>query len=176
LCGKSTALHAWKQAGAFALSCDEIVREISDRPVVQKKICAALGTCEPTCLARKVFASCAARKKLEAILHPLVYKEIATRLKKSTAVIRVIEVPLLFETRWEKFFDVTITLVTPEKLLRARAKQRGISRADLTARRRAQLPQVQKAARADICILNDTTKNDLTEKIKNLYRAFSRIY
>ena len=38
LCGKSTALRAFASAGAYTLSCDELVREISARPAVQKKI------------------------------------------------------------------------------------------------------------------------------------------
>ena len=69
-----------------------------------------------------------------------------------------------------------MALLTPKKLLAARAKQRGIGRADWAARRQAQLPQEQKAARADICILNDGTKKDLSEKIKNLQNALSKIY
>lgn len=176
LCGKTTALSAWEKAGAFVLSCDELVREISVRPAVQKKITAAFGTCEPAALAHNVFSNAAARRRLEKIVHPLVYKELAARLNKSTQPVRVVEVPLLFEARWEKFFDVTVALLTPEKLLAARAKQRGIGRADWAARRQAQLPQTQKAARADICILNDGTKKDLSDKIKNLQNALSKIY
>lgn len=176
LCGKTTALAAWEKAGAFVLSCDELVREISARPSVQKKIAAALGTCEKAALARKVFADGLARKKLENILHPLVCKEITARLKKSTSPVRVVEVPLLFEAHWEKLFDLTVALLTPEKLLAARAKKRGIGKQDLAARQRAQLSQHEKAARADICLLNDGTAAQLTEKIKNLQNALSKIY
>ena len=176
LCGKSTALHAWKNAGAAVISCDEIVREISARPAVQKKIATALGVTERLELAGKIFASVAARKKLETILHPLVYKEIAAQLKKSKQIVRVVEVPLLFEAKWDKFFDITVALVTPEKFLNARAKKRGLNRKDLLSRQRAQLPQTQKAARADICILNDGSVADLTQKIKTLHKALAKIY
>ena len=176
LCGKSTALRVWKKAGAQTLSCDEIVRKTSARPVVRQKIATVLGVSERAALARKVFSSAAARKKLEDILHPLVYKEIAARLKKSTQIVRVVEVPLLFEANWENFFDITVALITSEKLLAARAKKRGISGADLRLRQRAQMSQTQKAARADICILNDGSTKDLTRKIGALHRALNRIY
>ena len=176
LCGKSLALRAWQKAGATVLCCDEIVREISIRPTVQKKIAAALGVTERKEVARNVFASVTARKKLENILHPLVYKEIVARLKKSTTGVRVVEVPLLFEAKWEKFFDITVALITPEKLLSARAKKRGLSRMDLLGRQRAQLSQQEKAARADICVLNDGSVAALTKKINTLHKALSRIY
>ena len=176
LCGKSTALRAWEKAGAFVLSCDEIAREISARPAVRGKIAAALGTAEPAQLAKKVFSAGGARKKLESILHPLIYKEIAARLKKSLQPVRVVEVPLLFEANWEKFFDLTVALAAPEKVLAVRAKKRGIKPADLAARQRAQLPPQTKAARADVCILNDGTEKDLSKKISTLYQAFVKIY
>lgn len=176
LCGKSTALSAWQKAGALVLSCDELVRVISARPEVQRKIHAALGTSDAAELARKVFGSAAARKKLESILHPLVYKEIAARLKNSSNPVRVIEVPLLFEAGWENYFDLTVALLAPEKLLAARAKKRGFTTQDLAARARAQLPQQEKAARADICLVNDATPKHLAQKIQHLHKALCKIY
>lgn len=176
LCGKTTALYAWEKAGAFVLSCDGLAREISAHAQVQKKIAAALGTTDTAQLSRKVFSNSAARKKLESILHPLIYKEIAARLKKSTQPVRVVEVPLLFEAGWDKFFDLTVTLITPDKLLAARAKKRKISTQDLALRQRAQLPQNEKAERADICLLNNTDEKQLAEKITCLQNAFNQIY
>ena len=86
------------------------------------------------------------------------------------------EEPIFFEACWGKFFDLTVALVTPQKLLAARAKKRGIGKTDLAARRRAQLSQEQKAARADICILNDKTEKDLSKKIVSLHQALVKIY
>ncbi len=176
LSGKSTALSAWQQAGAYVLSCDELVREISARPAIQKKIKKALGTTDRTQLAQQVFSNLSARRKLEHILHPVLFTEICKCLRKAKQTVRVVEAPILFEAGWEKYFDLLVALVIPEKLLVCRAKKRGISKSDLAARQRAQLPQVQKAARADICVLNNGTKKDLGKKITMLHRALTKIY
>jgi len=176
LCGKSTALAAWKKAGAYVLSCDELVREISARAAVQKKIAAVFGASDAAQLARKVFASSSARKKLEAILHPLVYKEISVRLKATKNPVRVVEVPLLFEAHWEKYFDLTVALLTPEKLLAARAKKRGFTSKELVKRAKAQWPSYKKAAQADICIVNADTAAVLSKKIQALHHALLTIY
>ena len=161
LCGKSSALAVWQKAGAYTISCDELVKQISARPAVQKQIQAALGITERGALTRKVFTNSSARKKLEQILHPLV---------------RVVEVPLLFEAGWEKYFDLTVALVAPTQLLASRTKQRGLTQTDLLRRSKAQWPQTKKAACADICIVNDGTENDLMKKISALHRALCAIY
>ena len=79
-------------------------------------------------------------------------------------------------TMMREFFDITVALVTPQELLSARAKNRGISRPDLMGRQCAQLPQTQKAAQADICILNDGSVTELKRKVIALQQALSKIY
>ena len=176
LSGKSTALAVWRQAGAYVLSCDELLREIFTRPAVQKKIKANFGTTRRADVAQMVFSRPSARRKLEQILHPLLLKEIRRRLRASAQVVRVVEVPLLFEAHWENFFDLTITLVTPEKERVIRAKKRGFTRTDLQARSRAQLPQDQKALRADICLFNQGTEKQLARKVQVLQNALLKMY
>jgi len=175
-CGKSAVLAAWQQLGAYTLDCDELVREITVRPAVQKQIAAAFGVTEKRALARKVFASCAARKQLEQLLHPLVHREMAKRLRAVSASVRVVEVPLLFEAGWEKDFDITVAVAAPEKQVQARVKQRGLTQTELAARQWAQWPQAQKMACADIAILNQGSITDLKNKISILHRALCKIY
>lgn len=176
LCGKSTALNSWRRLGAYVLSCDDLVREISARPAVRQQINKALGTVDVAALAAKVFKCTGARKKLESILHPLVEKEIAKKLRASSPFIRVVEVPLLFEAGWEDHFDLTVALVCPEKSLSARSKRRNLSAKDLSNRSKAQWPQARKAARADICLVNAATVAELNRKIAALNRALCKIY
>ncbi len=171
LCGKSAALAAWKKAGAFVLSCDELAREITIRPSVQKKIIASFGSADRKQLAARVFTEDGSRKQLEQILHPLIFKEIKKRLQRSAAKVRVVETPLLFELNLQKAFDITVAIVAPEKVLAARAGKRGMKKVDFLRRYRAQLPQEQKAAQADICIINDGTLARLTHKIQTLQQA-----
>lgn len=171
LCGKSEALRAFARAGAFTLSADDLVREISARPAVQRKIRALLGITGSAAVAQKIFTQPAARKKLEILLHPLVLKEMESRLKADKTPVRAVEVPLLFEAGLQEFFDVTVAVAAPAQVLAARAKKRGISQTDFLRRSKAQLSQEEKAARADVCLLNNATTSALEEKVRALYRA-----
>ncbi len=173
LCGKSTALQAFARCGAFTLSCDELVREISARPAIKRQIAALTGAAEKEGVARKIFASAAARKKLEVLLHPLVAKEIEKRLKKNTASLRVVEVPLLFEAGWQDAFDWTVCIAAPSAVLKQRLTARNMGKTDFLRRSRAQYPLQRKMALADVRLLNDTTEQALQEKIAQLCRAFT---
>lgn len=176
LCGKSAALKAFAACGAFTLSCDELAREISARPSVKKQITALFGAADKESVARKAFASAAARKKLEKLLHPLILKEAVARLKASKARVAAVETPLLFEAGLQDAFDLTVSICAPEKILAARAKKRGIKKTDFLKRSKAQLPQEKKASLADICLLNDASAARLEGKIQGLYRAVTKIY
>lgn len=176
LSGKSTALKVFARCGAFVLSCDELVREISARSSVQKKITDLFGKNDKTFLTQKVFHSAGARKKLENLLHPLVLAEMKKRLKEDKNKIQVVEVPLLFEAGWEKFFDCTLALMAPDKNLKKRLSARQVKKEDFEKRSAAQFSAEKKVALADICLLNDGTVEHLTQKVQNLYQAFTKIY
>jgi len=176
LSGKSTALKILKECGAFTLSCDELVREISSRPSVKKKIENLLGGAEPSFVAQKIFNHSKARKQLEKLLHPLVLAEIAKRLKADKAWLRVVEVPLLFEVGWESYFDFTVAVLSSSKNLQNRLTERGVKKSDFLKRVSAQFPQEKKASLADICLINDGSLPEFTEKVQKLYHAFHTIY
>ncbi len=173
LCGKSTALQAFARCGAFTLSCDELVREISVRPTVKRQIAALTGAAEKEKVAQKVFSSGAARKKLEALLHPLVAREIKKRLAKDHTPLRVVEVPLLFEAGWQDAFDLTLCIAAPAAVQTRRLAARHMSKTDFLKRSRAQYDLAQKMTRSDICLLNDATEQALQDKIAQLCRALT---
>ena len=173
LCGKSTALQAFARCGAFTLSCDELVRGISARPTVKRQIAALTGAAEKEKVAQKVFSSGAARKKLEALLHPLVAREIKKRLAKDHTPLRVVEVPLLFEAGWQDAFDLTLCIAAPAAVQTRRLAARHMSKTDFLKRSRAQYDLAQKMTRSDICLLNDATEQALQDKIAQLCRALT---
>lgn len=176
LCGKSAALAAFKKCGAFALSCDELAREISARPAVRRQIERQFGSAEPKAVAAQAFADAKARKALEGLLHPLIEREIARRLQADQSPVRVVEVPLLFEAGWEKKFDLTLCIASPEKTLLARANKRGVEKTDFLKRSKAQWTLQAKALSADVCVLNGGSLAQLEGKIKRLYQALIHIY
>lgn len=174
--GKSTALMCFKKLGAAVLSADEVVRQLYQQPAVRNKLKHLFGTAEPAQMAKLVFENEIARKQLEAFLHPLVWKKMQAEMKKIQAPCIVLELPLLFEAGWEKRVDVTVLIAGDQKTLPARLKARRLSAQEYKRRLKNQLPQAEKMERADLCIINDKTPQELEEKISQLYRAFKQIY
>ncbi len=165
LSGKSTALSYFAQCGIETLSCDELVRQLRERPAVQKKIKDAFGTADKIQLAQLVFKSAAKRKVLESILHPLLLKEVRERIKKSKSPVVVLEVPLLFEAGWDQYTDLNIVVLADPKTLPARLKARRISRAEYARRTQHQLCDSQKARRGDVVFFH-TTKAQLKKSVE----------
>jgi dephospho-CoA kinase len=75
----------------------------------------------------------------------------------------VVEVPLLFESGMEGVFDRTIAVVADEAVRERRAAARG--HASVAERAGRQLPQEEKAERADFTVRNDGSLADLREAL-----------
>lgn len=165
LSGKSTALGYFAACGAEPVSCDEIVRELYTRPMVLKKIKAALGTQDKAQIAQLVFKSASKRKALEQILHPLILKEVRAQIKKSKARFVVLEAPLLFEAGWDQWTDLNIVVLADPKTLSARLKERKLSRTEYNRRIKQQLPEAQKVQRADVVFFH-ATKAQLKKSVE----------
>jgi dephospho-CoA kinase len=111
-------------------------------------------------LAAIVFADPAARRDLEAIVHPVVYEGIEAwfRSLPASAAVAVADIPLLYETGREQDFDrVVVVACTPDEQVRRLMARDGIAEADARARLEAQWPIGEKVSRADHVIRTDGT-------------------
>jgi len=108
-----------------------------------------------------VFADPAARRDLERIVHPAVYRAIAAALtafeKLGDAPLAVVDNPLLYETGHASDFAKVIATSCPESVQRARLLERGLSVEAANQRLAAQMPAGEKANRADFVIRTDGT-------------------
>lgn len=172
LSGKSTALAYFKQAGAEVISCDQIVQELYTRADVLKKIKALLGTDQKAKIAEAVFKNAAKRNRLEKILHPLILKQARAQIKKSPRFLVVWEIPLLFETGWEKFVDLTVCVLADPNTLPQRLKGRNMKRAEYERRLKTQLPPTEKASKADIVFVHKN-KIQLKQSVNRFCCAFN---
>jgi dephospho-CoA kinase len=124
--GKSSICRYFKQLGAFVVDADKIVHDLlSSKTSVGQTIIKFLGNdildkgeISREKVADKVFSDIKKLKKLEAIIHPMVFEEIENLYnlanKEEKYLFFVVEIPLLFETQQEKFYDYVI-VVTKEK-------------------------------------------------------------
>jgi dephospho-CoA kinase len=174
--GKSTFVRLLGELGAETVSADEIVHDLlaEDRTTVSRVVERFGGDVrgergvDRRKLGRKVFGDPEALRDLEDILHPLVRRETQRRIAVSEADLFVAEVPLLFEGGSSADYDYTVAVVVPEERRRAWAAERGVDEAALMAIETRQLPQEEKARRADIVVQNDSDVDKLKKQAEEL--------
>jgi dephospho-CoA kinase len=180
--GKSTFVSLLGELGAETASADEIVHGLltEDEETIAR-VAERFGEdvleergIDRRALGRKVFGDGEALQDLEDILHPLVRRETDRRIENSGADLFVAEIPLLFEGSRGGAFDYTVAVVVPEERRRAWAAQRGVDEAALRAIEQRQLPQGEKARRADVVVQNDGDLDKLREQARELREKISR--
>ena len=118
-------------------------------------------------MAEIVFNDAGKRKQLEGIIHPRVRLLLEERLaaaRRAGDCLVLVEVPLLYETNFQRFVDKVIVVRVSEQQQLMRLRQRdGLSLAEAKRRIAAQMPLEEKAALADYVIDNDGTLAE-TEK------------
>ncbi len=151
------------------LANDEEVREAVVRDVCPQAY-GGDGLPDREVLRKVVFTDPAARARLEAIVHPRVrasWREKAEGFRCSGRYF-LVDIPLLYETRAEGFFDeVVVVGCAPETQLE-RVCARGVERDQAEAILRAQLPTLEKAARADRVVWNDGSLEGLRSQAREL--------
>jgi dephospho-CoA kinase len=174
--GKSTFVRLLGELGAETVSADEIVHDLlaEDERTISRVV-ERFGndvlkdrSVDRRALGRKVFGDPEALRDLEDILHPLVRRETERRVAASGADLFVAEVPLLFEGAGSGDYDYTVAVVVPEEKRRAWAAERGVDEAALRAIEARQLPQEEKARRADIVVQNDGGVDKLKRQAEEL--------
>ncbi len=168
--GKSTVSGLLQQLGAVVIDTDKIARELV-RPGSEalnqiigqfgNELLNADGSLRRERLAKIVFANPQAKKWLEQLLHPLIKQradELARVAVNAGAAAVVFDVPLLFESGWEKSVDVVWTVYVSPAIQRTRLKKRdALSDAEISSRLNSQWTIEEKAKRSDIVINNEST-------------------
>ena len=111
------------------------------------------GAVDRDALRALVAAKPAARRRLEAIVHPLVAEDRAAFEAATEAPLVVLDVPLLYETGLDRAVDRVAVVSVDAETQAERVMRRGtMTRAEFEAIRAAQMPDADKRARADYVI------------------------
>jgi dephospho-CoA kinase len=183
-CGKSEAAKFLKSLGAAHLDADEISRELTKEggaalPEIRRVFGEAAfngdGTLDRASLGRLVFGNEPARRALEGIIHPLVQREMLTRMDAAAeqgATEVILDVPLLFETGMDALCDETWALyVERDKQIERVVTRDGLSREDAAARVDSQMPMDQRNTRATHTVNTDQPIERTRAELEALYRA-----
>ena len=174
--GKSTAAEYFRSLGAVTLDLDEVAAKLL-RPgsALLGRVAAefggddillADGCLDRPALARRAFATAEATDRLNALVHPVVAREIGIaleqlRLSPQPPLAIVLEVPLLAEAPvFAEIADVVLALVAPESVRIARAPARGMTEDEARRRIRRQATDAQRATLADAVVVNDRSAEE----------------
>jgi dephospho-CoA kinase len=184
--GKSYVLERFRQRGIPCLDSDALVHGVqapgtdATAAIAARfgaDVLAADGSVDRTKLGPIVFADPAARRDLEAIVHPAVYRAIAAGVRAFELTgqypFAVVDVPLLFETGAEKTFDRVIVTACPPATQIARLVERGLTEHAARQRIAAQWPTEEKTRRADFVVTTDGSFEHTDEQVAAIYRKLT---
>ncbi len=177
--GKSTVLSLLRERGIAAADADVIVHgALRPGRAGHRRVLAlfgpavrrADGSLDRAAMARVVFRNPDIRKKLEAILHPIVVREFRRRIAAHRRGLLVLDVPLLFETGLDRLVDRTVVVWAPERTCLSRLASSGrLTRAQARRRMAAQMPLAEKRRRAHFLLDNSRTLSVLGRGVDRLF-------
>jgi dephospho-CoA kinase len=184
--GKSEVARILAELGAPDLvgivDADEVAHEVMqpDGPAYSavvkafgREILTAEGAIDRAKLGAIVFRDPDALRQLEAAVHPATITEVGQRIAQATERVVVVEAIKLIEAGMHRYCDALWVVTAPRALQIARlAASRGLTGEEAALRVDAQPPQEEKAALADVVIVNDGDLDELREKVE---RAWAQI-
>ncbi len=178
--GKSVVAARLAELGAVVIDSDRLAREVVEpgtdglREVVEEfgpEVLGPDGALDRPALGRLVFGDEAARRRLEAIVHPRVRARSAELIAAAPPDAVVInDIPLLVESGIGAGFDLVVVVLAGEQTrLRRLAQARGMSTDEARARMAAQATDEQRRAAADVVLDNDGSREDLLAAVDRLW-------
>jgi dephospho-CoA kinase len=164
--GKSTVAGFLREAGAALIDTDAISRALTlaggvAMPAIQQQFGAdfvtADGALERDRMRALVFSDAGAKRRLEAILHPLITAQALTEADAAPQALVVFDVPLLVESgRWRSRVARVLVVDCRAATQIARVLQRpGWTRERVDGALAAQTSRQARRAAADAVLLND---------------------
>ena len=184
--GKSTAARFLRERGAQVVDTDELAHQLVEpgqpalaeiQAVFGRNVVAPGGQLRRDELAQIVFADPAARKKLEAILHPRIQERWHSQIetwRKEDRQLAVVVIPLLFETNVGSSFDKTVCVGCSTATQRQRLLERGWTAKQIEQRIAAQMPVEEKIARSDFVIWTEGDMQNHSQQIDRLLASLNR--
>ena len=181
--GKSTVAELFAERGVPVIDTDVIARELTTpdnealmaiKDAFGDAVMREDGSLDRAQLRRRVFADSAARRTLEAILHPRIRQAVVQALAGVHAPYALIVVPLLVETgAYAEILDRVLVVDCPEDMQIARVMARNdLTRAEVEAILAAQAGRAVRLAAADDVIDNAGSSEKLRDRVHALHAQY----
>jgi dephospho-CoA kinase len=124
----------------------------------------------------RIFADAAARRRLEAILHPAIRAEMERQSREADGDYQLFVIPLLAEGGRRDHVNRVLLVDVPEELQVERLRSRdGVTREQALASLRAQATRAQRLAMADDVLPNTGRVEDLRQAVAGLHERYRRM-
>jgi dephospho-CoA kinase len=178
--GKSSVAAILRELGATIIDGDVLAREVVEKgtPGLEQVVAAfgpdiltPDGDLDRPRLGQVVFTDPEQRKRLEAIVHPLVferYAELESATEPDDLVVH--DIPLLAETGRADGFDAVLVVdVADDVRIERMLRDRGWTREDAESRIASQATREQRLAIATHVIDNSGTREQLRERVEQVF-------
>ena len=184
--GKSAAAEEFARLGATVVDTDAIAHELTRaggaaipglRRLFGDSFVDSSGAMDRSRVRALVFADPEARKKLEALLHPMIRAESERRMFSANGLYVVHVVPLLIESRgYRERVDRVLVIDCPEEVQLERVRLRtGLPEDEIRRIIAAQVPRETRRAAADDVIENSGTLGALHKQVALLHRKYAEL-
>lgn len=181
--GKTTVAELFAGLGAAVIDTDQIAHQLTAtggaaiEPIRQAfgaDFITPDGAMNRTRMREAVFSDPASKKKLEAILHPLIRSETERAAAETQGAYPLFVVPLLVESgTWKQRVSRVLVVDCDEEVQLQRVMQRNaLSEAQVRAIMATQVPRATRLAQADDVIVNDGDPAALTVQVERLHAAY----
>lgn len=191
--GKSTVAGILARLGCLVVDSDARAKAALDRPDVREQLVEWWGEgilqgeavdgerrVDRAKVAQVIFADPEQRKRLEAVVHPIVRQDRAAAASEGAAAgakAVIVDAPLLFEAGLDAECDAVIFVDAPRATRLERVREhRGWTADELNRRESAQLPLQTKRAKADYTLVNDGPIPELQARVAGVLEGIIARY
>ena len=183
--GKTLVCNRFKRLGLDVIFLDALAREaVAPGSVALQKIVGHFGervlspsgTLNRKVLRQIMINDAQDRKIIERFIHPRITElmnQQVSEVEKRGETLILVEVPLLFEKKIEKQFQVVILVVADQDVKVKRLIDRdNISHRDALGLLNVQMTDDQKRDRADFVITNNGSRDEVFQSVDRIFQRF----
>ncbi len=170
--GKSSALEELRRLGWLTLAADALAKKEAQTPKAHEFLRAYFGGELPTleALRARFAADKEFRQAWENLLHPQVNAAWRTFADANPCANVAVEIPLLFEKKLEKDFDIVVVCKGSAETAMARWVKAGRSAEDYKALTKLLLPIEEKITRAHFVLNSDLPLDEFLSSVRALHQ------
>lgn len=179
--GKSLVLSILKEEyGAEVIKADEVAHELMEpgkegylavKSAMGKDLLKPDGTIDRKALAARIFEDDSARKTVDGIIHPMVWKTIGDKISASQAGLIVVEFAIMNENKDDSWDEMWYVHASKENRIRRLAESRSYTREHSERIIASQASEAEFLSRCTRVIENNGSMEDVKQQLAELLKS-----